>query len=110
MSIMMYMLRHVIKSPYYSQISKQESILRNLASDNKKPLSPRLKEFREKLKQTPPPVETELPSTVHPDQEKNPFPAFPDNTNPETGEVHGPKGPEPTRYGDWERKGRVSDF
>jgi len=26
---------------------------------------------------------------------------------PETG---GPKGPEPTRYGDWERKGIVSDF
>jgi len=26
---------------------------------------------------------------------------------PETG---GPKGPEPTRYGDWERKGRCSDF
>lgn len=25
-------------------------------------------------------------------------------------EVDGPKGPEPTRYGDWERKGRVSDF
>ncbi len=22
----------------------------------------------------------------------------------------GPKGPEPTRYGDWERKGVVSDF
>lgn len=22
----------------------------------------------------------------------------------------GPAGPEPTRYGDWERKGRVSDF
>ena len=22
----------------------------------------------------------------------------------------GPKGPEPTRYGDWEVKGRVSDF
>ena len=22
----------------------------------------------------------------------------------------GPKGPEPTRYGDWEIKGRVSDF
>jgi hypothetical protein len=21
-----------------------------------------------------------------------------------------PKGPEPTRFGDWERKGRVSDF
>ncbi len=26
---------------------------------------------------------------------------------PETG---GPKGPEPTRYGDWERKGRCVDF
>ena len=25
-------------------------------------------------------------------------------------EVGGPKGPEPTRYGDWERKGRCSDF
>ena len=27
--------------------------------------------------------------------------------NVETG---GPKGPEPTRYGDWERKGRCIDF
>ncbi len=25
-------------------------------------------------------------------------------------EVGGPKGLEPTRYGDWERKGIVSDF
>ena len=25
-------------------------------------------------------------------------------------EVDGPKGPEPTRYGDWERKGRCIDF
>jgi len=25
-------------------------------------------------------------------------------------EFGGPKGPEPTRYGDWERGGRVSDF
>jgi len=25
-------------------------------------------------------------------------------------EIGGPKGPEPTRYGDWETKGRVSDF
>uniref|UniRef100_A0AC34RDG2 Succinate dehydrogenase assembly factor 4, mitochondrial n=1 Tax=Panagrolaimus sp. JU765 TaxID=591449 RepID=A0AC34RDG2_9BILA len=24
--------------------------------------------------------------------------------NPETGEIGGPQGPEPTRYGDWERK------
>lgn len=26
------------------------------------------------------------------------------------GEYGGPKGPEPTRYGDWERKGRCIDF
>ena len=30
--------------------------------------------------------------------------------NPKTGEIGGPKGKEPTRYGDWERKGRISDF
>lgn len=28
----------------------------------------------------------------------------------ETKEVNGPKGPEPTRFGDWERKGRCVDF
>jgi homeobox protein ESX1 len=26
------------------------------------------------------------------------------------GEIGGPAWPEPTRYGDWERNGRVSDF
>lgn len=25
-------------------------------------------------------------------------------------EIGGQSGPEPTRYGDWEKKGRVSDF
>lgn len=25
-------------------------------------------------------------------------------------EIGGPAGPEPTRYGDWERNGRISDF
>ena len=29
---------------------------------------------------------------------------------PRPPEIGGPTGPEPTRYGDWERKGRVSDF
>ncbi len=43
-----------------------------------------------------------------------------DQTTPDTtetkgpeqkpGEIGGPKGPEPTRYGDWEFKGRCSDF
>lgn len=41
---------------------------------------------------------------------KPPYPPFPDGKNPETGEVNGPSGPEPTRFGDWERKGRVTDF
>jgi len=27
-----------------------------------------------------------------------------------TAEIDGPKGPEPTRYGDWERAGRCIDF
>jgi hypothetical protein len=31
-------------------------------------------------------------------------------TPPAQKELQGPKGPEPTRYGDWERKGIASDF
>ena len=30
--------------------------------------------------------------------------------NPKPGEIGGPRGPEPTRYGDWETKGRCTDF
>ena len=29
---------------------------------------------------------------------------------PNPKEIGGPKGPEPTRYGDWEKKGLTSDF
>ncbi len=29
---------------------------------------------------------------------------------PKPKEIGGPKGPEPTRYGDWEVNGRCSDF
>ena len=46
----------------------------------------------------------------HPYQEKEPLKPFPGGVNPKTGEIGGPRGPEPTRYGDWERKGRVTDF
>ncbi|KAM4729640.1 succinate dehydrogenase assembly factor 4, mitochondrial [Anableps anableps] len=35
---------------------------------------------------------------------------FPDDINPVTKEKGGPRGPEPTRYGDWERRGRCVDF
>ncbi|XP_054424597.1 succinate dehydrogenase assembly factor 4, mitochondrial [Pteronotus mesoamericanus] len=42
--------------------------------------------------------------------EKEPLTKFPDDVNPITKEKGGPRGPEPTRYGDWERKGRCIDF
>lgn len=52
------------------------------------------------------------PATPEPATKPEPAPAT--DTKPKTPpmpkEVDGPKGPEPTRYGDWERKGRVSDF
>ena len=32
------------------------------------------------------------------------------NAQPAAKEFQGPKGPEPTRYGDWETKGIASDF
>jgi len=31
-------------------------------------------------------------------------------SSPKPVEMGGPKGPEPTRYGDWEKAGRCSDF
>ena len=33
-----------------------------------------------------------------------------DNNAPLPKETNGPKGPEPTRYGDWENNGRCTDF
>jgi hypothetical protein len=53
---------------------------------------------------------SDKPTEKHRDAEKEPLPEWPDGVNPHTGEKGGPKGPEPTRYGDWERKGRVTDF
>lgn len=43
------------------------------------------------------------------DKKKDESRPKPVHAQPE-GEYDGPKGPEPTRYGDWERKGRCSDF
>lgn len=51
-----------------------------------------------------------LDDNPHPDAEKQPLERWPDNINPVTGEINGPRGPEPTRYGDWERKGKCVDF
>ena len=60
---------------------------------------------------TPPPI------PVHPSRPADP-PAAADAQTPAPAappverpiEIGGPKGPEPTRYGDWERKGRCIDF
>ncbi|KAJ0181925.1 hypothetical protein K1T71_002647 [Dendrolimus kikuchii] len=72
--------------------------------------SKRLAEFRKKLRETTPIDDLGDQPLMHPAQKDDPLPPWPENTNPHTGEVGGPRGPEPTRYGDWERKGRVSDF
>lgn len=45
------------------------------------------------------------PSTKIPHQ-----PAEVDTNSPRPIEVGGPKGPEPTRFGDWEQGGRCTDF
>lgn len=54
--------------------------------------------------------------------ETHPVPAAPDIAQPAPAaatparpapmpkEIGGPAGPEPTRYGDWEQKGRCTDF
>ncbi|HVZ01518.1 MAG TPA: DUF1674 domain-containing protein [Dongiaceae bacterium] len=41
---------------------------------------------------------------------QEPAPKAPETAPPRPKEIGGPTGPEPTRYGDWERNGRVSDF
>ena len=54
------------------------------------------------------------------DEPATPKPAIPETKRPPNPppapqpkmpkEIGGPKGPEPTRYGDWEQKGRCTDF
>ena len=50
------------------------------------------------VSRVPPPAQTDAPPKTS---------APPPKKLPEHG---GPEGPEPTRYGDWERKGRCIDF
>lgn len=96
-----------------------------------------MEEFQKKIRAKTPIGKLDQSEGTHPYQEKEPLQAFPNDINPHTGEVGkiyhfkwliyfhltswnwdicyyhlkgGPRGPEPTRYGDWERKGRVSDF
>ncbi|HWX06553.1 MAG TPA: DUF1674 domain-containing protein [Bradyrhizobium sp.] len=68
---------------------------------------------------------TDEPSTLAPEPERKPLSpaaqralaeaearrsAAAANAKPAAKEFQGPKGPEPTRYGDWENKGIASDF
>lgn len=61
------------------------------------------------------PPKTDQPTPGHPDGEENAAKSGTESV-PETPggesveEIGGPKGPEPTRFGDWERAGRCSDF
>ena len=60
-----------------------------------------------------PPAETTCRDETGPSDPHAPdAPSPPDHpTRPaQATEIGGPKGPEPTRYGDWERNGRCTDF
>ena len=53
-----------------------------------------------------------IPENKKPVADKAPRPDDPPPAKPakRPEEVGGQKGPEPTRYGDWEKDGRVSEF
>ncbi|CAG4944487.1 unnamed protein product [Colias eurytheme] len=113
---------HLVTSLFFPK-SNIPRILSNfsLAKYSQKPTSPgteenvtkaeskRLAEFRKKLRETTPIKDLGEQADLSPPKE-DALPAWPNDTNPHTGEIGGPRGPEPTRFGDWERKGRVSDF
>lgn len=44
------------------------------------------------------------------EKNNNPSPSLPSTEENKTDELGGQKGPEPTRYGDWEKGGRCTDF
>ncbi|HEY0834151.1 MAG TPA: DUF1674 domain-containing protein [Azospirillum sp.] len=54
-----------------------------------------------------PAPEGKSPETTGTGTEAPPGPKGPEQ---KPGEIGGPRGPEPTRYGDWENKGRCTDF
>lgn len=88
----------LVLSSYYSEKAEEKPKLRK-AKTPVGQLDDSWEGKREEIK----PVKTE-------EKPNDPFAPFPGNRNPKTGEIDGPRGPEPTRYGDWERKGRAVDF
>ncbi|XP_048153578.1 succinate dehydrogenase assembly factor 4, mitochondrial isoform X1 [Corvus hawaiiensis] len=89
--------------------SPESSLLCHLRSSSSSKPGGRSEPAKQPLKKPKLPVgrfdETEESSI-----EKEPLEKFPDGINPTTKERGGPRGPEPTRFGDWERKGRCIDF
>ena len=56
------------------------------------------------------PVQNNKPESIKEDPETENKEEDEDEDGAQYGEVGGPRGPEPTRYGDWEQKGRCSFF
>lgn len=54
--------------------------------------------------------ETKAPTETQPAPAPQPGGTAADARTPRPKEIGGPKGPEPTRYGDWEKNGRCIDF
>jgi hypothetical protein len=55
-------------------------------------------------------MEKDKPADPQPSPETKKGPITRKEDLPKVEEIGGPAGPEPTRYGDWSIKGRVSDF
>lgn len=72
-----------------------------MADEMRKPAALRLGRSLSVLRGDPPPS-----GDVATEHESEPI----KSPQGQPGETGGPKGPEPTRYGDWERKGRCIDF
>jgi hypothetical protein len=68
------------------------------------PSSPKLMTPESEHKPLPPAAQRALAEAEARRQEAAAHP------HPMAKELQGPKGPEPTRYGDWENKGIASDF
>ena len=88
--------------------SVSNSVLRFICSSTQLPQSHQ----ENPVKQQPEPLKDDLP---HKNSQTNEDDDNSDDedgvhVNKKTGEIGGPRGPEPTRYGDWEKNGRCYDF
>jgi len=54
----------------------------------------------------PQPLPQPIPNAINGDEQSRAA----DAGQPPSKEIGGPSGPDPTRYGDWERRGRCIDF